>query len=195
MLSLPCYGESLWESPCWLWRQPGQNLSTQCPPRCSLRSSSVCSSCTSEGDAFPDPQLPQLASGYLFLSWVRGQPAALDVTIISTMQPATINGTASTQGHAVLFGEARKLSTHKAACTAVGVSFVPIVMESLGGMSALAVNTLGGIGRLLGQRLGIPTADSIRHLFQNCSISVWRGNAAMWSRRSPTFSSSIDGVF
>ena len=72
---------------------------------------------------------------------VRGQPAALDVTIISTMQPATINGSASTQGHALLVGEARKLSTHEAACTAVGVSFVPIVMESLGGTSALAVIT------------------------------------------------------
>ena len=77
------------------------------------------------------------------------------------MQPATINGAASTQGHALLVGEARKLSTHEAACTAVGVSFVPIVMESFGGMSALAVNTLAGIGRLLGQRLGIQTADSI----------------------------------
>ena len=84
-------------------------------------------------------------------SWVRGQPAALDVTIISTMQPATINGAASTQGHALLVGEARKLSTHEAACTAVGVSFVPIVMESFGGMSALAVITLAGIGHLLGQ--------------------------------------------
>ena len=82
-------------------------------------------------------------------SWVRGQPAALDVTLISTMQPATINGTASTQGHALLVGEVRKLSIHEAACTAVGVSFVPIVMKSLGGMSALAVNTLEGIGHLL----------------------------------------------
>ena len=128
-------------------------------------------------------------------SWVREQPAALNVTIISTMQPATINSTASTQGHALLVGEVRKLSTHEAACTAVGVSFVPIVMESLGGMSTLAVNTLAGIGRLLGQRLGIPTADSIRHLCQRCFLSVWRENADMWLCRSPTFSLSIDGVF
>ena len=48
----------------------------------------------------------------------------------STMQPTTINGAASTQGHVLLVGEARKLSTHEAACTVVGVSFVPIVMES-----------------------------------------------------------------
>ena len=128
-------------------------------------------------------------------SWVRGQHAALDVIIIFTMQPATINGTASTQGHALLFIEARKLSTCEAACTAVEFSFVPTVMEFLGGMSALAVNTLAGIGRLLGQQLGIQTVDSIRHLFQKCSITVWRENTAMWLRRLPTFSPSVDGVF
>ena len=106
----------------------------------------------------PRREVPSLISSSrsqpadIFLpSWVRGQPAALDVTIISTIQPATINGAASTQGHALLVGDARKLSTHEAACTAVGVSFVPIAMESLSGMSALAVNTLAGISRLLGQ--------------------------------------------
>ena len=195
MPSLPCCGGSLWESPCRLWRQRGQNLSTQCPPRCGL-------STAQSAALVPRREVPSLIPSShsrpadIFLpSWVRGQPAALDVTIISTMQPATINGAVSTQGHTLLVGEARKLSTHEAACTAVGVSFVPIVMESLGEMSALAVITLASISRLLGQRLGIPTADSIRHLFQRCSISVWRRNAAMWLRQSPTFSPSIDGVF
>ena len=54
------------QTPCRLWRQRGQNPLTQCPPRCSLLSSSVCSSCALEGGAFSDPQLPQPASGHLF---------------------------------------------------------------------------------------------------------------------------------
>ena len=52
------------------------------------------------------------------------------------MQRATVNGAASTQGHALLVGEARKMSAHEAACAAAGVTFVPIVMGTLGGMSA-----------------------------------------------------------
>ena len=52
------------------------------------------------------------------------------------MQRAPVNGAASTQGHALLVGEARKMSAHEAACAAAGVTFVPIVMETLGGMSA-----------------------------------------------------------
>ena len=99
-------------------------------------------------------------------SWKGGRPAALDVTVISTMQQATIQGAAISQGHALLVGEGRKLVAHADACRAVGVSFIRIVVETFGGMSASSVSTLACLGRLLGQRLGIPPADSTRHLFQ-----------------------------
>ena len=111
------------------------------------------------------------------------------------MQRATVNGAAFTQGYALLVGEARKTSAHEATCAAAGITFVPIVMETLGGMSALTVDTLASLGRLLGQRLGVNTSDSVRHLLQRCSISVWRGNAALWLRRSPVFAPSVDGVY
>ena len=94
----------------------------------------------------------------------------------------------------LLVGEERKLAAHADACRAVGVSFIPIVVETLGGMSASSVSTLDCLGRLLGQRLGIPPADSIRLLFQRCAISLWRGNAALWIRRIPTLAPSVDGV-
>ena len=98
--------------------------------------------------------------------WKRDQPAALDVTVISTMQRATVNGAASTQGHALLVGEARKMLAHDA-CAAAGITFVPIVMETLGGMSALTVDTLARSGHLLGRRLGVSISDSVRHCFND----------------------------
>ena len=105
-------------------------------------------------------------------SWKRGQPAALDVAVI--MQQAMVNGAGFTQGHTLLFGEARKTSADEALCAATRVTFVPIVMETLGGMSALTVDTLASLGCLLEQRLGVNTSDSVRHLFQSFSISIWR---------------------
>ena len=57
-------------------------------------------------------------------------------------------------------------------------------METLRG---LAVSSISRIGRILGQRLGIPPPESSRHLFQRCAICVWRGNATLWLNR---FSSS-----
>ena len=127
-------------------------------------------------------------------SWKRGRPAALDVTVISTMQQATIQGAAVTQGHALLVGEARKLAAHANACQAVGVSFIPVVLETLGGLSASAVSVVACLGQLLGQRMGISPADSTRHLFQRCAISLWGGNAALWIRRLRTLSPSVDGA-
>ena len=127
-------------------------------------------------------------------SWERGRPAALDVTVVSTMQSATIQGASTIQGHSLQVGEARKLAAHANACNDVGVSFIPIVFETLGGISSSAANTLASLGRLIGQRLGNPPADSIRHLFQRCAILLWRGNATLWIRRLPTLAPSVDGI-
>ena len=126
--------------------------------------------------------------------WSRGRPSALDVTVISTMQALTVTGATTTQGHALSVGENRKMTAHAEACRSVGVTFVPLVVESLGGWSETAVHSIKSIGRQLRLRLGIPPADSTTHLFQRLSICLWRGNAAMWIRRCPISSAEVDGV-
>ena len=45
-------------------------------------------------------------------NWVRGQPAALDVTVISTLQQQTVSGAASVPGYALQVGEDRKMAAH-----------------------------------------------------------------------------------
>ena len=50
------------------------------------------------------------------------------------------------------------------------------------------------LGRLQGQRLGVPPAESIRHLFQRCAIAIWRGNASMWIRRLRAHPPVVDGI-
>ena len=49
------------------------------------------------------------------------------MTVIFTMQQATIPGAGSTQGHALMVGEARKLPAHGDTCQAVGVSFITLL--------------------------------------------------------------------
>jgi hypothetical protein len=127
-------------------------------------------------------------------NWERDRPAALDVSVISTLQRLTLSGAASVQGHALRVGEERKMALHAASCRAVGVSFVPLLVESLGGWSDLAAKTLSSIGRLLGQRLGIPPLETTHHLFQRCAISLWRGNATLWLHRCPTPPPHIDSI-
>ena len=64
--------------------------------------------------------------------WERGQPAALDVMVISTLQQQTIAGASTTQGHALSVGEKWKMAAQAEACHFVGVSFNPLVVESIG---------------------------------------------------------------
>ena len=126
--------------------------------------------------------------------WKRGQPAALDVSVISTLQQLTVNGASTTQGYALSVGEGRKFAAHAVSCRSVGVSFIPLLVESLGGWNSRAMEVIKGIGRLQGQRLGIPPADSTTHLFQRLAICLWRGNASLWVRRIPIRPSEVDGV-
>ena len=125
--------------------------------------------------------------------WKRGQPAALDVTVLSTMQQLTQASAASTPGYVLHVGEERKMVAHAEACRSVGVHFVLIVAETLGGWSELAIDTIKSIGRLKGC-LGIPPPDSTRHLFQRLAISLWNGNATLWIRRQPTRPAAVDGI-
>ena len=126
--------------------------------------------------------------------WDRGRPAALDVTVISTMQKRALAGAATTQGFALSLGEDRKRAAHSKPCKAIGVDFIPLVVESFGGWSSLAVDTIRRIGRLQGQRLGVPPADTTRHLFQRLAITLWKGNVSLLLRRQQLQSAVVDGI-
>ena len=86
------------------------------------------------------------------------------------------------------------MAAHAEACRSVGIVFVPLVAETLGGWSQEAISTIKGIGRIQGHRLGIPPSESTRHLFQRLSISLWKGNSSLWIRRQPTVSPAVDGL-
>ena len=86
--------------------------------------------------------------------WSRGQPAALDVTVISPMQQLTMSGASVTAGHALSVAENRKLVAHASTCR--GIFFIPLAVETFGGWSQLVGDTIKSIGRQQGQRLGIP---------------------------------------
>ena len=150
----------------------------------------------------PQKEVPALITGTcsrpadIYLpNWMRGQPAALDVIVISTLQQQTLEGAATTQGHALSMGKERKMAAHFEACRSVGVVFMPLVVKSLEGWDGEAADTIRAIGCLQGHRLGIPPAESIHHLFQQLAISLWKGNAALWIRRFPIYTiPKVDGV-
>ena len=77
--------------------------------------------------------IPSCPTDIFLPNWSRGCPAALDVTVISSMQPLTLAGAAASPGYALQVAEDHKMVAHFEACRAVGVDFVPVAVESLGG--------------------------------------------------------------
>ena len=89
-----------------------------------------------------------------------------------------------------------KLTSNLSACRSVGVEFLPLVFETLGGLAEDSISTIHAIGEAVGQRMGTPVSTSTaKHLFGRTAVALWRGNAALWlhSYRQPTLPPEIDG--
>ena len=107
----------------------------------------------------------------LIPNWSRGRPAALDVHVISPLQRQTLGQAASTPGHTLEVGTRRKLASHLSACRSVGVEFIPLVTETLGGLSGDTINTIRSLGLAIEQRTGSP--NSTKHLFKSLAVALW----------------------
>ena len=125
-------------------------------------------------------------------NWNRGRPAALDLTVISPLQRATLREAATAAGHALAIAKRRKLSHHLTECQRHGIDFLPLAVESLGGWEADAEKQIDEIARFQTIRASNPHAR--RHLWQRLGIVLQKGNAALLARRSPTQLSRVDGL-
>ena len=68
----------------------------------------------------PDPGTCSRPADIYLPNWRRGQPATLDVTVISTLQRLTLEGAATIQGHTLSVGNERKMTAHFESCRSVG---------------------------------------------------------------------------
>ena len=131
----------------------------------------------------------------LLPNWCQGRPAALDIHVISPLQQLTLAEVASTPGHALQVGTCRNLASNLSACRAVGAECIPLVAETLVGLSEDSIHTIRAIGRAIGLRSSSPNPSiSSKHLFGRVAIALWRGNASLWLHRHPTLPPSLDGV-
>ena len=96
--------------------------------------------------------------------------------------------------HCRLGSHGREICTMLLVLRSAGISFIPLLFESLGGLSSLTSQTISAIGLHLAQRIGASSAITRRHLYQKCSISLWRGNAALWLHWINTIPPGLDGI-
>ena len=83
------------------------------------------------------------------------------------------------------FTHRRKLDKSWDACHRQGFTFIPLAAECLGAWHPSAVTELKRLGSILARHTGEEESTSIQRLFQRLSISLMRGNAALFNSRSP----------
>ena len=130
----------------------------------------------------------------LLPTWHHGRPAALDVHIISPLQQQLVHEAAFTPGHALEVGTQRKLASHLSSCRDAGVDFIPVVAETLGGLSGDTINIIRSFASAISLRTGSPDPSNHNHIFHRVAIALWRGNACLWLHRLPPMAPSIDGI-
>ena len=119
----------------------------------------------------------------------------LCIPYTSKFSRCTIFADCSFPGHAFQVGTRHKLTSHLSACRSVGVEFIPLVIEALGGLTEDTISTIRTLGQAIGQRAAAPDPSiSIKQLFHRVAIALWRGNARLWLHHHPTLPPSLDGV-
>ena len=114
-------------------------------------------------------------------SFIAGQPAALDVTITSPLQASLISDAARTCGFALTLAEDRKIGHYYQKCSDMGIHFIPLALETFGGLSETTRKTLKIIALFSDNRGFQPSGLSVAfsRLAQAVSISAMRGSATM----------------
>ena len=87
-------------------------------------------------------------------SWAEGRDAALDVTVINPLQPATVAEAAVTPGHSLSVAFDRKMRGAADDCARQGVSFIPMAFESLGGWHKTAEQQVKRLAQAVARQTG-----------------------------------------
>ena len=128
-------------------------------------------------------------------NWVGGKDAAMDVTIVTPLQQATMPGAATTAGHALNHAYDRKVNGAEEECRRQGIAFLPMVAETFGGWHPGAEREVKKLGAALARHTGQEEGEAISHLWSRMGILLQRGNAAILGNRVPAQPGAyIDGI-
>ena len=131
----------------------------------------------------------------LIPNWAQRRDAALDITVIHPLQRKTVQGAATTPGHALSHAYNTKIRGAWEECRRAGIGFIPIVFESLGGVHQRAESEVRRLASAMASRVGQEEEEASRHSFNRLSILLMKSNSAILSNHILSFpEADIDGT-
>ena len=115
--------------------------------------------------------------------WTGGRNTAYDVTVVHPLTGPRLPLSASKPGQTLETAFTNKCRQTLEACLEEGIAFIPLPIETLGGMHPTTVFELKRIARAQARAKGQEDEEAIRHLFQRISVLLMKGNTALLCSR------------
>ena len=126
--------------------------------------------------------------------WEGGKDACLDVTVISPLQQAMVQGAATTDGFALNTPFERKVTRAGEPCRQAGLAFIPLAADTLGGWHSVASKQVTKLATAQARHIGEAEDVTVRLLRQRLSLLLMKGNSALLVGRVPEPEDN-DGTF
>eukprot|EP00731_Ephydatia_muelleri_P005873 Em0003g121a len=131
---------------------------------------------------FPDHSQSRPAN-ILLQNWNLGRPVALDISIVSPLNPSTLAEAGATFGAVLEATESRKHQANDEKCSALGWVSTPLAVDSYGAWGKEASLFLAQVAARLAIHKSLPKSQASFDLFSNLSICLIRANARAILRR------------
>ena len=131
---------------------------------------------------FPDHSQSRPAD-ILLQNWNLGRPIALDISVVSPLNPSTLAEAGATFGAVLEATESRKHQANDEKCSALGWVSTPLAVDSYGAWGKEATLFLAQVAARLAIHKSLPKSQASFDLFSNLSICLIRANARAILRR------------
>eukprot|EP00731_Ephydatia_muelleri_P008091 Em0004g429a len=116
-------------------------------------------------------------------NWNLGRPVALDISVVSPLNPSTLAEAGATFGAVLEATESRKHQANDEKCSALGWVSTPLAVDSYGAWGKEASLFLAQVAARLAIHKSLPKSQASFDLFSNLSICLIRANARAILRR------------
>ena len=126
-------------------------------------------------------------------NWAQGRDAAYDITVINPLQEATVAQAANfdNPGHALNVAWDRKMRGSAEDCDRVGVQFIPLAFESLGGWHKEAEKEVRKLAVAMARQSGKAESECCSQATTRLSLLLMRGNASILINRIPAHADEV----